>query len=343
MKKLGIHVIGVLFLAGSFARAAGVLGVGTVTPFPAPKHSGVPINFQLWQWGDQPSDRKEILELKNGMNIPYQSLPKTGIHFKFRIAAPHDSVKCLVLSSDGVDRLGWGPEKVALEGSADRLYRSNPEWIYSPPQVGRYCVQVEATNAGKPVASSIIVFRIIDGRATPRNTQYLVGKKDSKGNSITSSRPVELVNLNETPILKDNDYPFEPQHAYNVINWERFPPFSLPSRFVAVWNSRRFTDEDKFGDPLSRGFTNIETIKFEQDNLPINQRAWFHTPDAQVAVINKWFAEDPKKYADLKGYADYRSAFVSAENAYKLGAACYSSWGAGGYAPYDPGIYGWDE
>ena len=34
-------------------------------------------------------------------------------------------------------------------------------------------------------------------------------------------------------MLKDNDYPFEPQHAYNVINFERFPPFMLPPRFIA--------------------------------------------------------------------------------------------------------------
>ena len=87
----------------------------------------------------------------------------------------------------------------------------------------------------------------------------------------------------------------------------------------------------------------MATVKSEQDNLPINQRAWFHTPDLQVMYIEKWYKEDPVKYADLKAYADYRSAWVSPENAYKLGRACYESWGAGGYGPYDAGIYGWDE
>src|SRR6185437_10047219 len=34
---------------------------------------------------------------------------------------------------------------------------------------------------------------------------------------------------------------------------------------------------------------------------------------------------------------------VSADSAYRLGWKTYESWGAGGYGPYDPGLYGWDE
>ncbi|MFO0929671.1 MAG: hypothetical protein U0736_22050 [Gemmataceae bacterium] len=59
--------------------------------------------------------------------------------------------------------------------------------------------------------------------------------------------------------------------------------------------------------------------------------------------INQWVKNDPKRWLDLKAYADHRSAFVSADDAAKLGKACYEAWGAGGYAPYDPGLYGWDE
>ncbi len=47
--------------------------------------------------------------------------------------------------------------------------------------------------------------------------------------------------------------------------------------------------------------------------------------------------------ADLKGYKDRRSSFISAENATLLGKMCYEGWGVAGWGPYDPGIYGWDE
>ena len=120
----------------------------------------------------------------------------------------------------------------------------------------------------------------------PHNTSYLWGKKDGLGNAITNSVPVTLGGLNETSVLKDNDYAFEPQRAYNVVNWERFPPFHLPPRFLTVWGSRRFSDEEHFGGPLNRGFTATATIRQGQDNLPIRQRVWFHTPDGQVSFIH---------------------------------------------------------
>ncbi|HET6382879.1 MAG TPA: hypothetical protein VFJ58_05760 [Armatimonadota bacterium] len=342
MKWVLAEVVAVLMVSIA-ASGSGVPGVGMTTPFPKAVQVGAKVDFQLWQWGDQPADRKEILKLKNGMRISWQSLPAKGIHFKFRILAPHDSAQCEALSSDSFDRIAWGPEKAPVEGSAQRLYRAYPEWNFTPPQVGKYCLSVQATMQGKIVAKSVIHFQIVNAAPPPRNTHYMAGKRDCKGNPITTSRPVNLGGLNETPVLKDNDYPFEPQHAYNVVNFERFPPFSLPPRFIAVWNSRRFTDENRFGGPLNRGFTSMATVISSQDNLPISQRTWFHTPDLQVMFINKWYHDDPVKYADLKGYADYRSAFVSPENAFKLGWACYSAWGAGGYAPFDAGIYGFDE
>ena len=275
------------------------------------------------------------------MRVPASSLTRAGIQFQFRVAAPHDSVRCSAQSSDAFYRSEWGPEKVS--GGPARLYHVFAENSSIFPQVGRYCLSVGTMEQGKSVAQSIIHFDIVSDGMPPHNSHYLQGRKDNRGNAITSSRPVELGRLNETPTLQDNDYPFEPQHAFNVVNFERFPPFHLPPRFVAVWGSRRFTDEEQFGGPLNRGFTSVSVIRPGQDNLPIAQRTWFHTPDAPVAFINGWYRDDPAQYADLKAYANYRSAFVSPEHAYKLGWSCYESWGGGGYAPYDAGIYGFDE
>lgn len=326
----------------SSAEADGLPGVGTTKAFPPAIQSGARVDFSMWQWSDNPAERREVLKLQNGLKIPFQSLPQSGMHFKFVVPVAHDAVQCTLRSSDSFDQTAWGPDKVERAGSATRLYRAYPEQFYFPPQVGKYSLSVEATDNGKPVAKNGILFEIVDARVVPRDTHYLDSKKDNKGNTITTSKPVVLA-LNETPLLRDNDYAFEPQHAYNVINFERFPPFSLPARFIAIWGSRRFSDEDKFGGPLNRGFTSLAVVKAEQDNLPINQRAWFHTPDHQVHFINQWFEKEPQKYADLKAYADHRSAFVSPENAYKLGWATYDSWGAGNYGPYDAGLYGWDE
>lgn len=342
MKSIAIGIIALL-LTGPLASADSIPDVGTTKAFPAVEQVGVPIQFALWQWSDNPAERKELMPLKSGARIAWQTLPKTGIHFKFRVPTRHDTVKCLMRSSDGVDQVAWGPEKVNAAGAAQHLYRAYPEQMFVPPQTGRYLLAVEAWNAGKSVARCNLVFDIVDNSKPPRNTRYLQNKKDRYGNPITTSQPIELGGLNETPVLKDNDYPFEPQRAFNIVNFERFPPFALPPRFLAVWESRRFVEEALFGGPLNRGFTSMATVISAQDNLPIRQRTWFHTPDQQVAFINPWYAQEPEKYADLKAYADYRSAFVSAANSYKLGWACYASWGAGGYGPYDAGLYGWDE
>lgn len=329
----------------SSAAVSGVVGVpnvGMKAPFPTVKAVGPPAEFELWRWG-APSERKRLMPLPNGARISVTELPK-GLHVLFRIPVPHDTVRCEGVSTDSFDRIGWGPEKVSNPDPSERhWYRIFAEQYAFPPQVGRYYLMVEASKEGKVASRSAITFDFVNPSPPPRNTRFTVGKRDTQGHPITGSRPVEWRGLNETPVLRDNDYPFEAQHAYNAINFERFPPFHLPPRFITVWNSRRFTDESKFGGPLDRGFTVMETIHSAQDNLPLRQRAWFHTPDLQVMFIEKWFKEDPKRYADLKAYADYRSAFVSPENAFKLGWTCYESWGAGGYAPYDAGIYGFDE
>lgn len=271
-----LKLFAVLFMAFALAvtaaRGEGLQNVGMTRAFPPAMHSGAPIEFQLWQWGADKSARRELVPLREGQRVPVQTLTKSGIQYMFRIGAPHDAIQCQALSSDGFGPMQWGPTAVEGISHPSQLYHVFAEQYPAFPQVGRYSLSVTATSAGKVVAKSVIRFEIVDSRPVPRNTQYLRGKRDSKGNLITGSEPIDLGPLNETPILRDNDYPFEPQRAYNVVNWERFPPFHLPTRFIAVWNSRRFTDEDKFGGPLNRGFTALATIHSEQDNLPISQR-----------------------------------------------------------------------
>lgn len=91
------------------------------------------------------------------------------------------------------------------------------------------------------------------------------------------------------------------------------------------------------GGPLNRGFNATSVQEDTQDltRLAINQRVWWHTPDHQVMLINPWYEKEPERFKDLKGYADHRSAFVSASNAFLLGYECYGSSMAG--------MYGWDE
>lgn len=317
-------------------------GVAANRPNGAGRPVGPAITFQLWKWSADPAQRQEVLTLRDGLRLAADKLPGE-VHLRFRVSVPHDAIRSRVRTSDAFDQFAWGPEAVERSGSAARHYRAYAEHLSYPPQVGRYTLDVEATDGGKVVARGGLTFQIVNDRLPPVNARYFEGKKDGRGVPITTSAPVVLPPLNETPVLRDLDYPFEPQQASHVVHFGRFPPFRLPPRFLAVWGSRRFSDEESFGGPLDRGFTAVAHLRPGRDNLPIAQRTWFHTPDQQVEFIRKWHAAEPRRFADLKSYADHRSAFVSAENAYKLGWTCYESWGAGGYGPFDAGLYGWDE
>ncbi|MFO0929672.1 MAG: hypothetical protein U0736_22055 [Gemmataceae bacterium] len=248
-----------------------VLATGASSPLPKAEQSGAKVEFSLWAWDADPARRKEHIRLEPGARLEARTLPK-AIMFRFRVPVAHDAVRCACRSTDAFDRVGWGPETVARDGSAAWLYRAFAEFLSYPPQVGAYSIEVEATDRGKPVARAVLRFDIVDTRPTVRDGAYLEGKKDCQGHPVTTSRPVELGGLNETPALRDNDYSFEPQHAANVIHFGRFPSFRLPPRFLAVYNSRRFTDEDRLGNPLDRGFTHQATVHMAQDNLPVAQR-----------------------------------------------------------------------
>lgn len=177
---------------------------------------------------------------------------------------------------------------------------------------------------------------------SPRDTTYMNGRKDFRGTPITCSKPVKLGPLNESSKLKDNDYSFEPQKAYEVVNFERFPPFKMNSKFLTVWDTKRYTDEPLFGGPLNRGFTMV-AHETPQEKLQIAQRAYFGYPGEVEGTIKEMVAKNGAKYQDLVGWADvkYRSAWVCASNAYDLGWNYYNNCSWNGSREF--GLFSWDE
>jgi len=312
--------------------------VGNKTPLPAAKQSGAAIQYELWQWEKQDGVKK-LADLKDGAKLAVETLP-SSVQFQFRVQADFDAITCRWRSTDSSPESVW-PQKNLPAGSSGKPFRSSNLGFF--PQIGRYALEVRAERAGRVVADGCIQIELVSNRPVPANTSYLAGKKDWKGNAITTSTPVVLGPLNETPVLRDNDYAFAPQKAYSVINWERFPPFRLNARFPLVWASRRFTDEAQFGGPLNRGFTTLANIHPEQDNLRISERSWFHYPGQILGMIDTLLKKDPEQYADLRGWKEWRSAFIAPDHAALLGKMCYEGWGVAGWGPYDPGIYGWDE
>ena len=313
---------------------------GVLRPLSKLSHGGGPVRYELWDWSDK-KDRKRIGDIQDGAQMAAESLP-AAVQFYFRVNAEFDAISWRCQTSDAIPQSGWSEtNRAPAEWNANQLLKAGNLGFF--PQIGRYTLEVKATKRGQVVAHDVTNFEIVRTTPVPRDTSFLAGKKDWKGNTITSSKPVNLGPLNETPVLKDNDYPFEPQRAYYSINWERFPPFHLHPRFPLVWASRRFTEEPQFGGPLNRGFTTLANIDREQDNLRISERQWFHYPGQLLTMIAALQKKDPVKYQDAQGYTAHRSAFISAESAQTLGKMCYEGWGVAGWAPYDPGIYGWDE
>lgn len=314
--------------------------VGRAAPLPKSMHAGAAVRYELWEWANHDGVKK-VMDLKDGARIPIQALP-SSIQFLFYADADFDAITCRWQSTDAPPESIWAHKSIpAGKSGMQAPYRSSN--LGFVPQVGHYALEVVASKSRQTVAQSCINIELFSQKPVPANTTYIVGKQDWKGNPITGSKPVNLGALNETPVLKDNDYPFEPQKAFSVINWERFPPFKMNPRFPLVWASRRFTDEAQFGGPLSRGFTTLANIDSTQDNLRIGERSWFHYPGQIIGMIDLLLKKDPVKYADLEGYKQHRSAFISKENATLLGRMCYEGWGVAGWGPYDPGIYGWDE
>lgn len=319
------------------AHAGGIPGAGRTNAFPKAAAAGAKLDVKLWQWGD--GDMRRVLtNLAEGARVPMSLFQTNRMSVRFVVPVDHDTIFCRFLTSDGPAESTYGPASTTNHQGdlAKREYRAFVEDYFWPMRAGSCCLEVKAWKSDKPVATLVMRFDLVDTAPVPNNTTFTKGRKDCFGNELTWSKPVQLKGLNETAKLQDNDYPFEPQRAYNTINYERFPAFSLPPRFSTIWHSRRFPEERQMGGPLNRGFKATAVVDNSQDaNLGISQSVWWHTPDHQCMLINQWLQKDPERFHDLKGYAEHRSAFVSASNAFLLGYECYGGSLAG--------TYGWDE
>lgn len=337
---LAISVCAIFSL--TMATWAAMPGVPEPAPFAQKQPSlasGAPLSIEIWGADTVTAPLRQVVVVKDGATLTRPQFPP-WITFYLRTAAPHTRALLYVFSSDGICS-GWGPENVDPQ---KQPYNLLPSTLRTRPIVGQYVVKACVLQGERAVGNVVLNFSIVPAKTPPRNTHYFAGKSDSAGTPITCSAPVDLGRLNETPQLVDTDYPLAPQRANNVINFERFPPFHLPARFQLIWGTRRFTDEPLYGGPLDRGFTMLASRAPDLDSaLYTSQRLWFDHPNALASHCQEWYKADPKKYLDLKGWADHRSAWVSPDNAYQLGYACYRDRGIDGYPGYNVGIYGWDE
>lgn len=109
-------------------------------------------------------------------------------------------------------------------------------------------------------------------------------------------------------------FQWTPVSTTNVIEWEKFPAFSLP--FTIIYEGPRFGDEKSL--PLSRGFSHLATFSGnESATLPFEKRAltWYHVateassqPWADKTIRSPW-GNDMAQYTSiwenqLRGHAD---------------------------------------
>ena len=304
-----------------------------------PSDSKYSMTFELR--ADGPNVKSQVVKVLKDREVLVDSELPERINFYARMKGPHDGAAMHAQASEGrtYGWSGWGPEKLPEGLVNDIAHPLEAPAQASSPLPGWYKIRGRAYLKDKLVDEQTILVKIVHKPNPPRNTKYLYGKKDHAGTPITCSTPVELGPLNEGTKLRDNDYPFEPQKALDVINFERFPPFDSNPKFLVVWNSRRFTDEPKFGGPMDRGFNCTATENKGVDHLVRCQRVHFDTADLPVEVTKDLCAKDKDKYHDLAVWAEKRSAWVSPENAQELGKICFekniSIYSGIGYYSFD--------
>lgn len=296
-------------------------------------------SFHIWSGGED-DVRQQLVVITNGASIDEAILPRAGINIWMDIKGTYDGVGFHCNSTDGY--IGGWDAPLLKEGITNGgLYHLHPRTWSFFPHVGTYELIGTALLDGKQVGKKVIKFTITYDTKPPHDTTYMKTRTDSKGTPITTSKPVILGHLNETPKLKDNDYPYAPQKAFDTVNWERFPPFKMNPKFLTIWGSMRWQDEPKYGGPLNRGFSMV-AHETEFENLRINQRACFDYPGSLEGNFTEMAKKNPDKYGDMLSWIlPYRSPWMSHSNAYDAGWNLYNGISRGGER--ECGIFGWDE
>ncbi len=96
----------------SRAAAQNSLGSPASTGPPQAELSAALIQFELWQWGDEPASRKRLFDIRDRVKLPGELLPWAGVQFRFRAAVPHDTISCEGHSDTNFERL---PQNLRVE------------------------------------------------------------------------------------------------------------------------------------------------------------------------------------------------------------------------------------
>lgn len=303
------------------------------------------IALEMWKAGPDEAQRAKLFDIEDGMKIRAEDIPAEGMNVFMRADGDYTHVYIHGNRPDGVIKdEGWGPTEIKGGGAHLFGLKGIRGGGALNNLVGKYRVTGRLYVGERVAKEKVVTFEIL-APVPPRNTRYTQGRKDIRGNPITTSAPVILGGLNETPKLKDFDYAFEPQQAYNAINFERFPPFRMAKHFRITWDTLRQTDEAMFGGPLNRGFTMVTRVKIDEEKqrmaevIAPTQRASFNYPGLLKGLCKGMYEKDPVKYLDLKGWADHYNTWISSNNAYELGWELYNSYiGTGGLS-----IWAYDE
>ena len=94
------------------------------------------------------------------------------------------------------------------------------------------------------------------------------------------------------------DVPFSPSTQNRVIDWQKFPEFSLP--FTVVYGGPRFGDTQRL--PLRYGFSHLAAFEDADANLPKNQRALAWYGVAYNGTDEPWWNQRSPWNNNLDGY-----------------------------------------
>lgn len=305
----------------------------------------ISVSLEMWKAGADETQRVKLFDLTNGMKIAAEDIPEEGMNVFMHANGDYTHISIYGGRPDGIlKNEGWGPSEIKGGGEHRFGLKGMRGGGALNNLVGKYSVTGKAFTGGKVAAETRATFEILPP-VPPRNTHYTEGRTDILGNPITTSKQVILGKINDTPKLKDFDYSFEPQRAFNAINFERFPPFCMAKHFDITWDSLRHTDEAKFGGPLNRGFTKQVRTFVDRDKnrmaevIHPTQLASFNYPGLLKQVCRSLYESDNQKYLDLKGWADHYNTWISSNNAFDLGWNLYSTYnGIGGLA-----VWAYDE